>query len=193
MNDTAALKLSTTQRQRFFAGETPAVRGEGPCPVEVGHVHPLSSKLYFTVLAITRKADRWALRYEVTDKRDKVRSLRRTPPVHSEGAVVPTDEKSIAHAAEESAYTSAHAQVVDNAGEAVDILSQRRFTQQAHDNASHQSAANQARRERHELDQRLQRVREEARLQGIDISSPERVIERQLAKIERRVYDGKAA
>jgi hypothetical protein len=59
---------------------------------------------------------------------------------------------------------------------------QDRYTDQAHDHAAQQAEINRARRERYELEQRLARAQADARLSGVDISSPLRVIERQLRR-----------
>lgn len=90
-------------------------------------------------------------------------------------------------------YTRSPSREVEEAGEPVDERSQHKITEEAHLNAGQMAAINQARREQYELEQRLERAREEAELRGVDISSPMRVIERQLVKIEQRVYEGKAA
>jgi hypothetical protein len=89
-------------------------------------------------------------------------------------------------------YTTSPRRAADDA-EVVDEATASKYAGQARLGAEQQAAINQARRERHELEQRLSRAREEAELRGVDISSPLRVIERQLAAIERRVYEGKAA
>lgn len=78
-------------------------------------------------------------------------------------------------------------------GEGVEPEWDERFSLEAAQTRTVTAEKAQLRRERHELDQRLMRVLEDARLQGVDVSSPLRVIERQLEKIERRVYEGKAA
>lgn len=90
-------------------------------------------------------------------------------------------------------YTRSPEREVDDAGEPVDDRSQHKITDEARLNAGQMASINQARREQYELEQRLERVREEAEVRGVDISSPLRVIERQLVKIERRVHEGKAA
>lgn len=203
----ATLRLSRQQRKLLFDNKTPPITGEGDCPVKAGDIIALSPKVSLRVLTIRhRKGGKgWSLHYEVQDRRDPVRLLRRTPAITDEsydqirrgleehdGYPPPPTDDVLAKAARESAYTGAPSSLSD-AGEAVDEVTQRRLTQQAHDNRDHQEVVNQARRERHELAHRLDRVRADAELRGVDISSPMRVIERQLAKIERRVYDGKAA
>lgn len=90
-------------------------------------------------------------------------------------------------------YTTALAQTIDEGAEGVDEASQQRFTEQAHRSKGQQHLLNRARRERYELERRLERAVSDAAARGVDISSPLRVIERQLQKIERRVYEGKAA
>lgn len=90
-------------------------------------------------------------------------------------------------------YTTALGQTIDEGAEGVDESSQQRFSDQAHRSKGQQHLLNQARRERYELERRLERAVSDAGARGVDISSPLRVIERQLQKIERRVYEGKAA
>lgn len=193
------LTLTREQRADFFRGHPPTIKGPGKCPVAVGYVHALSPKLSFTVTAI-RKPQRggWSLDYTVSDRRDAPRLLRRVPPAHDFGKdkddrVRPPTAGEIRDAAEDSAYARSQHDLVPEAGEAVDELSQRRYTEQAHLGQEQSAELEQARREHYDLAQRLMRVRRDAELRGIDISSPERVIERQLARLERRVYQGKAA
>lgn len=93
-------------------------------------------------------------------------------------------------------YTESAELAVDPSreGEAVEEEWDQRFALEAEQGRLF-AAAERAkdRRERHELEQRLLRATEEAKLRGVDVSSPLRVIERQVEKIERRVYEGKAA
>src|SRR5262249_28104650 len=96
-------------------------------------------------------------------------------------------------AARESSTTHSPREAVADCGERVDPADERRYAKQAEENREQVAHINQARRERYELETRLRRAREDGEERGIDISSPQRVIERQLAKIERRVYEGKAA
>jgi len=66
------MKLTLTREQRaaFFAGNWPQIRGEGTCPVEVGHVHRLSSLLRIEVTMIRKpKRGGWRLEYDVYDQR----------------------------------------------------------------------------------------------------------------------------
>lgn len=200
------LRLTRGTRARLFKRETPPIKGDGRCPVAAGDIIELSSKVSLRVLHVnTRKGGGWSLHYELQDRRDPVRLLRRTPGISDEsydqirrgleendGYPAPPTDDVLAKAALESAYTGAPSSLSD-AGEAVDEVAQRRITQQAFDNRGQQDVLNQARRERHELAHRLDRVRADADLRGVDISSSMRVIERQLAKIERRIYQGRAA
>lgn len=89
-------------------------------------------------------------------------------------------------------YTTNPHRAIDDA-EAVDAATLSRYSKEAADSAAQRAQINQLRRERYELEQRLARARADAARGGVDISSPLRVIERQLATIERRVYEGKAA
>lgn len=203
----ARLPLTRQQRAALFAGEAPRIYGPRrvvingqehwrlrKCPVKKGDVVKLSRLMDLKVVRVDSvKGGGWRLQYEIHDRRDPTRLLRRTPPATPIGPdSLPTSDE-IRKDAQVSAYTSNPAGTVRGAGLAVDELTQRRITQQAHDHAGHQQIVNQARRERYELERRLGRAREDAILRGVDISSPIRVIERQIAKIERRVYDGKAA
>lgn len=90
-------------------------------------------------------------------------------------------------------YTRDRSRRVRGGGSPVNERAQAKITEEANKNAGQVAAINQARRERYELGQRLERARAEAELRGVDISSPLRVIERQLVKIERRAFEGKAA
>lgn len=92
-----------------------------------------------------------------------------------------------------SGYTLNIAQAIDDPLPVVPAEDQARFTKDAHRNAGQQAAVNRIRRERYDRLQRLERVIADAELQGVDISSPLRVIERQLARAEKRVYEGEAA
>ena len=202
----AELSLTRDQRRRLLAGETPRIAGEGQAPVEPGFTFHLLADVTLTVLSIrTPKGGGWSLQYEVRDNRDHPRLIRRTPAINAADFKAvrrsfdrygyPTDPTPdvIAEAAEESAYTGAQGSAVEDAGEAVDPATQRRFTEQAHLTGDQRAMLHQLRRERHALEQRLRQAREDARLKGVDISSPERVIERQIKAIERRVYEGKKA
>lgn len=198
------MRLDRETRNRLFAGESPRIGGAGACPVERGYTFMLSSQVQVKVMQVRRAKSGWWLIYEVTDHRDPPRLLRRTPgiPRGDFDAVrqsfdeygypaAPTPE-AIREAARESAYTTIPGPLAD-AGEAVDELTQRRLTAEAHRDKIQGATLAQLRRERHELEQRLERARLEADRRGVDISSSLRVIERQLLKIEQRVYHGKAA
>jgi hypothetical protein len=93
---------------------------------------------------------------------------------------------------DERGYTHTPNQAMDEL-EAVDEKTQASFTEQAKLHAGQMREVNQARRERHDMVIRLSRARQEADRRGVDISSAERVIERQLTKIERLVFNGQAA
>lgn len=196
-----SLRLTRELRKEIFAGGAPPIRGEGPCPVEAGHVMVLSSKVELKVTAVRRRrSGGWSLQYELLDRRDPRRILRRTPGIYSvtsddfddHGDPKPLDADELGRASELSSYTGGGSSLAD-AGEAVDAKTQERFTQQATERLALDHMLAEMRRERYELEKRLERARADAELRGVDISSPLRVIERQLAKIERRVYEGKAA
>lgn len=199
------MNFDRATRKRLFDGETPRISGDGVCPAEPGDVFDLSALVSLKVTRVHRnKTGGWWLSYEVTDRRDPVRLLRRTPGIPAGdyelvrgsfdeyGYPSEPTPVAVAEAAEESAYTPIPGTLAD-AGEAVDELTQRRLTAEAHRNKEQGAVLAQLRRERYELAQRLDRARGDARLRGVDISSMERVIERQLRKIEQRVYHGKAA
>lgn len=97
-----------------------------------------------------------------------------------------------AEASLESNYTSDPSVAVDHL-EAIDAATRKRFASEAARGDDQEAHLNQLRRERYELEQRLLEVRARADREGVDISSPMRVIERQLEKIEKRVYRGEAA
>lgn len=92
-------------------------------------------------------------------------------------------------------YTESPEEAVDpeREGEAVEKEWDAQFRLEVEQGQALAAERARDRRERHELDQRLQRALDDARLRGVDVSSPLRVIERQVEKIERRVYEGKAA
>lgn len=196
------LKLSREQRAKFFAGGCPHIHGTGPCPLKAGDTYRLSNRLSFRVSRVDTDRKGWSLWYTVFDNRDNIRNLRRTPQTFGSNDYeklresfdeygYPPPPKSEDETSQESSYTAAPTSLSD-AGEAVDAQTNERFAQQARRDSEHADELAQARRERYSLSRRLQFL-EQAELDGVDISSPLRVIERQLAKAERRVHQGRAA
>lgn len=89
-------------------------------------------------------------------------------------------------------YTASPLRAIGDEPEAVSAEWLDKFSAEARMHKHQATELALARRRRHELAQRLERAEEDARLRGVDISSPTRVIERQLAKIERRLYESAA-
>lgn len=184
------LTLTRAQRSQLFAGQLPRIAGEGRCPVEPGYEYRLSPDFTLRVVKVVPTRGGWVLRYELTDRRDRIEHLRRLPAVVNDDYRPPTAED-ISRAADESAYTTGP-DLMD-AGPRVDRKTLDRYAREAETHVGQQHTLAQLRRERHELDQRLARALADARMRGVDVSSALRVIERQLARIEQRVYHGKAA
>ena len=69
------LKLTSAQRRAFFSRDRkvarPTLAGEGKCPVEVGYVHRLSSRVSFEVTKVSHKHGKWSIEYHVTDDREE--------------------------------------------------------------------------------------------------------------------------
>lgn len=115
------LRLTRRQRKELFDGGFPHIGAEGPCPVKAGEQVRLSARVTLNVVRVDVKRGRWKLIYEVRDSRDTVRLLRRTPPAHRAGDELDIqDQGAIAHAAEQSFYTSTPGAAVADAGEAPD-------------------------------------------------------------------------
>ncbi len=120
------LRLTRAQRTQLFNGQVPDIEGVGKPPVGEGETIRLSAKVSLRVDRITypiRKDKKrgWKLFYEVRDTRDTVKLLRRTPPAHRAGDELDIqDSGAIAHAAEQSFYTSTPGAAVSDAGEAPD-------------------------------------------------------------------------
>jgi hypothetical protein len=176
-----SLKLTREQRHQIFAGEPPKITGEGECPVEAGYVLELSSRVRLTVLQVrTRKGGGWSLQYEVSDRRDAPRILRRTPGIHhvtkddldDNGDPKPLTADEIHRAAMDSAYTGRPTSLSD-AGEAVDEKTQRRFSELARDRKAQLRLLRDAERQLQTAGQRLARVRREAEVMGVDLRRQE--------------------
>ena len=194
------LTLNREQRRRLFAGEAPKITGEGQCPVQKGYVHRLSSNLSFKVVGITQARDRWTLTVEVTDKRDPVRLLRRTPTVHFDRVKDDLDEygypseptpEALREAARDSAYTSAPSSL-SSAGEAVDDQTLQRFAGKAAENRRITRSEEIAKREDRSRLERLRNAQRAARERGIG-EDELGVIEEQVRKLERKLDNGSAA
>ena len=182
-------ELSRAQRAKLSAGECPGITGEGPCPVSKGEVIEVKGEaLTLRVVGIERTVDTWKLRYEVTDRREDIRLLRRTPPVvPPRGEFDEPDAEAVKRAARESSYTSSSAAAVSDAGEAVDEATQKRFTKEADD--SFRVHLERERRERasRSLDQRLRAVQDLAARKGIDLTRKLTSIEKRIESAERDV------
>jgi hypothetical protein len=116
------LRLTRAQRAKLFAGESPYIGGQGEAPVGKGEEVRLSSRVSIRVLRVDpERGGGWKLHYELTDTRDPVRLLRRTPPAHREGDELDiTDQGAIREAARQSFYTADASAAVTDAGEAPD-------------------------------------------------------------------------
>jgi len=135
--------------------------------------------------------------FNVRDWRSRL--IRRVPPMFEPpemddyGEPIPPTLEAIERARQSGSYTTSNRDAVTDAGDAVDDADQTRFIEAAQMHRAQASNLAQLRRERYELDQRLRRAQADAMIRGVDISSPLRVIERQLEKIERRIHEGRAA
>lgn len=125
------LKLTKEQRVKLQALEPVKIAGDGKCPHTPGEEFTIVKGLTLRVLEIrSPKGGGWSLRYELTDTRDRVLNLKRTPTIAKgefrrirEGfdeagyPSAPTAE-AIKQAARESAYTAGSDDL--DAGGAVD-------------------------------------------------------------------------
>lgn len=205
MSARASLKLSRGQRAAIFAGQAPQITGiENQCPVDVGHVEHLSSRVSLEVLKVNRRRrGGWSIQYQVVDRRDPVRKLRRTPGVENVEALRKTFDEhgypreltpgEVADAAGESSYTAMPTSLSD-AGEAVRSDVQERFTKEA---MTHDELRAQKRREMWEreqgaqrIEQRLREERDRAELLGTDVhretAAIRRMVQRMRSKNDRR-------
>lgn len=141
--------LTQNQRSRIFNGDAPNIAGRGKCEAIEGESYPLSNLVSLKIVRIrTRPAQatdqnqdpHWSLLYEIHDRRDKVRNLRRTPQAQDFAATKRSfdefgyppefSEAEQELGAEGSAYTSSSTSLSD-AGEAVDKESQKRFSMES--------------------------------------------------------------
>lgn len=201
------MRLSREQRKALFAGDAPAIYGprklvrelEGggrrvtllyeKCPVEPGDEIRLSPKLTVRVLqVIPRRGGGWQLRYEVHNKRDPVRMLRRTPPVVvPEGPENAPTEDAIKKAAQESSYTGSPVGAISDAGDAVDEVTQKRFTREATEGFKAHLERERRERQSRALDERLRAVQRAAAEKGVDLTRKLTSIERRIESAERDV------
>lgn len=187
------MKLSREQRQAILDGKPPRAltfkRSSCPKPL-AGTVLKIEDRVAVTLTTVSFTREHWICEYRLRD--DRPRLLRAGAPKGIEGR---SKHQLRRHwiPDEEHGYTPNPSQALHDAGEAVEPQVQARFSEQAKLEGYQRDELAQARRTRYDLLKRLERVREEARRRGVDVSSPERVIERQIAKMERRVHQGKAA
>lgn len=194
------------QRKQLFdhrAGGPPPITGEGVCPFEPGRSYPLSNKLTLRVLEVLRRRKGgWSLRYELIDRRDPPKLLKRTPRAQDFDAIrrgfdehgfpTPLTPDAERQAAKESAYDSRPGSLSD-AGEAVDDETQDRFSGGAR-TADHLRGQKRWQQfERRNTLERLAAAKAEAVARSIDISHHERVIADRVDRIERQLGKGKAA
>jgi len=124
---TVKLPLTREQRAALFAGETPKLTfpGSRPCPVKAGHIERLSSNVELEVTSVrrTRKGD-WSLAYELRNNRLGSRFLAQQAGQYHPAQYV----------------TSPAGSIDQEAGEAVDELTQKRITREARGREREQAA-----------------------------------------------------
>lgn len=187
------LRLTKTQRVKLLAGECPGIAGQGDCPVHKGEAVKLAPGLTLTVLRVDRNPSGWKLHYELRDRRDAPRLLRRTPPVVPPKADPRApNEDEVRRAARESSYTTSPASAITSAAEAVDEATQDRFTEEARRGFAAQLERERREREARTLDGRLRMVQHLAAEKGVDITRKLASIEARIASTERDVGRDKA-
>lgn len=193
--ESSPVTLTRKQRAELRAGHAPRIAGDDRiCPVEEGHVIHLGKDFRLEVTQIrVVKGGGWSLGYTVHDHRDPARLVRRTPPMHTDDPRQDTDADAIRKAGDESAYTSSPHAAVADAGEAVPDHDQKRFTRESDQDKTRRLLDSEKRIKARALEDRLATVRLAALESGVDISSPIRVIERQLEKAESRIHGKRAA
>jgi hypothetical protein len=183
------------QRKQLGKLEVLRVAGEGECPVGKGDEIPITSTVTFRVDRVNvRRGGGWSLGYTLLVRDEKVRNLKRVPRAQDFDAIRKSFDSAgypqeptrdvLEEAAEESAYTSRPTSLAD-AGEAVDRVTQRRFSEEA---KMADRLRDQRRREKYERRNTLERLAEaraEAVARRVDISHHERVIEDRIDRIER--------
>ncbi len=185
------LALTKHQRSQLFDGQAPRIEGNGSCPVQAGYHYRVSSLLSLEVLKVRRKAKGgWSLEYCITDKRDPVRLLRRTPSIHFEEWSQDKPRKTDAEVAEESAYTTGGLGAIRDAGEAPDV------SEYAKQNQHHHELRELARRaawERRSLAERAAELESLAPLSQADISRELRLAAHALSKAKQKLDRAEAA
>lgn len=180
-------KLTRVQQTKLAAGECPAIVGKGDCPVSKDTVIEVRAGLTLRVVAVDRPDPvTWRLRYEVMDRRDPVRLLRRTPPVVPPRKDEHPDAEAVKRAARESAYTSSHSSAVDDGGEAVDEKTQEQFTKDARERFKADLEAERERRKRLPVSEQLAQVLDEAKERRTDVSGDLRVIQKRIDAMKRK-------
>lgn len=125
---------------------------------------------WITIKDVKRHKDgSWRVRFHVTDRRQKIRMVRRTPPAHGQG--------NPETAREESAYTSTPTQAVDHL-EAVDDESLDRLTKRSRETweaymeteRTDELAERERRRKAARLIEKMRRLQREALSAGVDIT-----------------------
>lgn len=130
----ARVKLTREERSALFAGRYPTLHREEQPEFKKGDVYVLSWSrasrysddegrvfspppqplFWIRVTAIARKEDRWTVRYDVVDRRDRTHWIRRTPPAYAVEADQPDpDQDEQKRSREASAYTSTRRDAVD--------------------------------------------------------------------------------
>jgi hypothetical protein len=169
--DERVLKLTREQRAAIREHRNPKITGTFPCPVEKGHVEWITPELGFRVERVHWKGKAWSLQVVILDKRDPSRFMRRTPPaLRLKKADKPATAEEIKRAAEESAY--AHFVTFDEAP-VVPKHEQARISKEARDRDGQLRRLRDAERQRQTLSQRVQAVRREAELLGVDLTRQE--------------------
>lgn len=179
--------LTHGQKAKLAAGECPGITGKGECPVEKGQVIPVRADLTLRVVGVDRPDPvTWRLRYEVYDKRAKVRLLRRIPPVVPPRKDESLDAEGVKRAARESAYTSSYASSVDEGGEAVDEQTQERFSHEARERFRADLETERERRKQLKVSEQLEQVLEDAKERGVDVSGDLRVVRKRIEAMQRK-------
>lgn len=179
--------LTHAQKTKLAAGECPGITGKGECPVTKDQVIPVRTDLTIRVVGVDRPDPvTWRLRYEVLDKRQRVRLLRRTPPVVPPRKDETPDAEAIKRASWESSYTSSHRSEIDDAGEAVDEQTQERFSKEGRERFAADLEAERERRQELKVSEQLERALEDAERRGADVSSDLRVIRKRIAAMQRK-------
>lgn len=182
---TPNIRLTRAQREKLKVGECPGITGTGKCPVGRDDVIVVVKGLEVRVLRVDPKANGWKLHYEVRDRRDPVRLVRRTPPVVAPRADNPNEDV-IRQAARESSYTSSPRSAITDAGEAVDEKTVERYAQENGKRFRDDLEAERERRKRLPLAEQLEKVLDDARDRKVDVSGDRRVIEKRIDAMKRK-------